>query len=132
MNIRRSVRARSRCGGWMSERPAADAPGGEMMDDELRGMNERQLVSNSSFIPRSSSLLSGLCLDDHVVSAGVVTEVALVDAEEEDAVALGDELAAVADEDEVVVVVADDGDEAAGRVGAHQLLVVLHAGQPRG
>src|SRR5215213_7274584 len=63
-----------------------------------------------------------LDLDERVVAAGVVFELALVDAEEEAAVARRVELAVGADGDELVVVVADDGDERPRRLVAHQLL----------
>src|SRR5215210_5292522 len=72
-----------------------------------------------------------LDLDEGVVAAGVVFELALVDAEEEAAVARRVELAVGADGDELVVVVADDGDERPRRLVAHQLLGVHDARQTR-
>src|SRR3954470_21030204 len=72
-----------------------------------------------------------LDLDERVVAAGVVFELALVDAEEEAAVARRVELAVGADGDELVVVVADYGDQLAGRLVAHQLLRVHDARQTR-
>src|SRR5829696_5376348 len=72
-----------------------------------------------------------LDLDERVVAAGVVFELALVDAEEEASVARRVELAVGADGDELVVVVADDGDERPRVLVAHQLLGVHDARQPR-
>src|SRR2546423_184000 len=100
--------------------------------------NDRARTSETlifSFGPPASSSVAavrhGLDLDERVVAARVVAEVAFVDAEEEPPVARGVELSARADGDEVVVVVADDGDEFAGRLVAHQLLGVNKARQSR-
>src|SRR5205085_10700382 len=90
----------------------------------LAFLSPRRRVSHS---PRL--LLSYRFRFNHsVVSACVVVEVAFVDAKEEHAVALGYELAACAYEDEVVVVVAYDGDESARRLVAHKLVRVGQIG----
>src|SRR5690349_20321114 len=70
--------------------------------------------------------------DDNIVRACIGIEVALVDAEKEDADALGDEFAPRPDENKVVVVVADDGDQPARRGRAHQLIVVGDGRNARG
>src|SRR5205085_7987016 len=71
------------------------------------------LDSDSCFSPRSSHRFG---FDDDIVRACVVAQVAFVDAEKEHAVALRDELSFAADEDKIVVVVTDDGDERARRI----------------
>src|SRR5215207_11029703 len=81
--------------------------------------------------PAAAARRQRLHLDERVVAAGVVFELALVDAEEEAAVARRVELAVGADGDELVVVVADDGDERPRILVAHQLLGVHDARQPR-
>src|ERR1051325_289649 len=78
------------------------------------------------------SVADGFGFDDGVVGAGVINQISPVDSEEENAVALGCKLAAAAYEDEIVVIVADDGDERAGQLVAHQLLVVWNGRQTGG
>ena len=70
-------------------------------------------------------------LDLDVVCAGVVVEVAFVDAEEEGSVAGGGEFAFGTDIDKIVVVVADDGDQGAGCDVFQQLLVIIDRGYAR-
>src|SRR5215212_2569727 len=86
---------------------------------------------NARSSPAAAARRQRLDLDERVVAARVVFELALVDAEEEAAVARRVELAVGADGDELVVVVADDGDERPRVLAAHQLLRVHDARQPR-
>src|SRR5437764_3720825 len=71
---------------------------------EWLGFNARG--SCRSFLPLAFCPLplsiprDGFGFDGHIISAGVVGEVAFIDAEEEAAVAFGDELCVRADEDE--------------------------------
>src|SRR5829696_8458989 len=94
-------------------------------------LRHRIFRPNARPLPAAAARRQRLDLDERVVAAGVVFELALVDAEEEASVARRVELAVGADGDELVVVVADDGDERPRVLVAHQLLGVHDARQPR-
>src|ERR1044071_3037734 len=85
---------------------------------------ERFFHSPFTIYPLPLLLSDRFGFDDGVEASCVVVEVALVDAQEEDAVALGRELARAAYQYEVVVVVAYDGYERARRLVLHQLVSV--------
>src|SRR5437899_3216206 len=67
-------------------------------------------------------------LDLYVVEAGIVVEVAFVDAEKQGTVAGGGEFAFGADVDEIVIVVADDGNQGSGSNVFQKFLRVFERG----
>src|SRR5437763_10376876 len=78
-----------------------------------------------------AALLITACfrLDSYFKCASIVAEIAFVDAEKQHAIALRDEIATAADENEFIVVVADHRDQAAGRRTTHQLFAIRNVGQ---
>ena len=79
--------------------------------------------------PVQLAWIRGFSFDNHLEKSGVVTQVAFVDAQEKHAVALSDKVAAAAHEDEIIVVIADNGDQTPGRLIPHQLVPVGNVGQ---
>jgi hypothetical protein len=57
-------------------------------------------------------------LDYHVVGPGIVTQITFIDAQEKHSVTLGDKIAPGSYQNEIVVVVSDDGDQGAGWVAS--------------
>src|SRR5215212_5031938 len=73
---------------------------------------------------------AGFCFDDDVVAACIIRQIALIDTQEQHSVSLRHKISSRPDEDEVVVVVTDHGDESAGRLIAHQLVRVRNVVHP--
>lgn len=67
---------------------------------------------------------AGLSLNNHIVSACVIVEIALIYAKKQHAVTLGHKIPSCSNKKEVVVIVADDRDQSACCLGAHQFLIV--------
>ena len=72
---------------------------------------------------------AGFCLDYDIVAARIIRQIAFVYTQEQHSIALGDEFASRADENEVVVIVADDGDQSPGSFISHQLVLIRDAVQ---
>ena len=72
---------------------------------------------------------AGLCLDYDIVTPGIIRQIAFVDTQKQHSIALCDKLASRADQDEVVVIVANDGDQGAGSFVTHQLVLILNTRQ---
>ena len=70
---------------------------------------------------------AGFCFDYDIVAARIIRQIAFVYTQEQHSIALRDEFAARADENEVVVIVANDGDQSAGGFISHQLVLIRDA-----
>ena len=75
---------------------------------------------------------AGLCFDYDIVAARIIRQIALVYTQEEHSVALCHKFPSRPDDNEVVVIVADNGDEGARGFIAHQLLAVRDVVQSAG
>ena len=73
---------------------------------------------------------AGFCFDYDIVAAGIIRQIALIDTQKQHPISLRYKFSTRADKDEVVIVVADYGDERAGGFIAHQFVVVLNVVQP--
>src|SRR6476620_3859510 len=69
-----------------------------------------------------------LGLDHHVISARVISQIPFIHTQEQHAITLRNEIPRLADEDKVVVVVANHANQSAGRLVAHQLVTIGKAG----
>ena len=67
---------------------------------------------------------AGFCFDYDIVAACIIRQIAFVDTQEQHSISLRDEFSSRADEEEVVVIVADYGDKRARGLIAHQLVVI--------
>src|SRR5437667_8795566 len=74
-----------------------------------------------------SGSAGGFSFDDGVVISRVVAQVSLINSQKQHPIALRHEIPTGADEDEVVIIIANHGDQATGRLIAHQFFSIRKA-----
>ena len=72
---------------------------------------------------------AGFCFDYDIVAARIIRQIALIDTQKQHAISLRYEFPTRTDKDEVVIIVADYGDERAGGFIAHQFVAIRNGVQ---
>ena len=72
---------------------------------------------------------AGFGFDYDIVAAGIIRQIALIDTQKQHSIALRHKFSTRTDKNEVVIIVADYGDERAGGLIAHQFVAIRNGVQ---